>query len=252
MAGDYLPMRTDLWDDPRVVRMASLLNVNRAAVVGGCWRTWSLGNVYTTDGRLAGYTGETLDAQVGIPGWSEALAAVGWLSIEPDAVVIPDFEAWNSEGAKRRLKDRDRKRSVRDLSASKADKKRTRGEGEEEDRTEQGEERRASDLDGASCLLEEKRREVLQLLTRITERVRCRHGGDWSLVGKVALLVAVGKFSQDDLEQALEAVTLKGKDNPAAYFHKCMENKAANFGGNFKAMLAGVKIPDWLPIPRGK
>jgi len=249
MAGDWFPIRTDLWDDPRVVRMASLLNVNRAAVVGACQRTWSLGNVYSTDGRLAGYTGESLDAAVGIPGWSETMAAVGWLLIEADAVVIPDFEKFNGQGAKRRAQQRERMRNVRSLCASDAHKKRTRGEGE--NRTEQEENKRASDLDGA-MRFEGKRREVLQLLTRITGRVRCRHGNDWSLVGKVALLVAVGEFSQDDLEQALEAVTLKGKDNPAAYFHKCMENKAANFGGNFKAMLAGVKIPDWLPIPRGK
>jgi hypothetical protein len=248
MAGDWFPIRTDLWDDPRVVRMASLLNLNRAAVVGACQRTWSLGNLYTTDGRLAGYTGETLDAAFGVPGWSEAMAAVGWLLLEADAVAIPDFEKFNGQGAKRRAQQRERMRNVRNPCASDAHKTRTRGEGEK--RTEQEEKRTASDVDGA-MRFEGKRREAGEILNRISQIVRCRHANDWSLAGKVALLVAVGDFSRDDLEQALEAVSLKGKNKPAAYFHVCMKNKAANFDGNFDAMLAGVKIPDWLPIPRG-
>jgi hypothetical protein len=214
MAGDWFPIRTDLWDDPRVVRMAFLLKATRAAVVGACQRTWALANLYTTDGRLVGYTAETLDVAVELPGWSEAMAAVGWLLLESEAVIVPDFEKFNGQGAKRRAQQRERMRSVRNSCASDAHKKRTIGEGE--NRTEQEENRTAFDVGGA-MRFEGKRREAEEILKRISHVVRCRHANDWSLVGKVALLVAVGEFSEDDLMQALEAVTGTGTEKGAAF-----------------------------------
>jgi len=254
--------------------MASLLNVNRAAVVGACQRTWSLGNVYSTDGRLGLYDAETLDAAVGIPGWSETMAAVGWLLIEADAVVIPDFEKFNGQGAKRRAQQRERMRNVRNLCASDAHKKRTRGEGE--NRTEQGQNRTASDLDGARVALskeegaeafctpstgydvdlssveppDDKGAQVLELLGRITAVVPLRVSNDWPLLVKVAWLVADGELSENDLMESLEHIKKIRPKNPASRFHKCLENKALDVGENFNRMLASIRIiPAWLPRP---
>ncbi len=250
MAGDWIKMRVDLWDDPRAVRMASMLKANKATVCGALYRVWALGDQYTADGRLVGYTAETLDDSLGIPGFCEALRQVGWLLVEPDAVVIPDFAKHNGQSAKRRAQERDRKQLVRNPSASDADKKRTRsgleGEGEDRGRGREEVETSTSDLDGAICALEEKREEVFRLLARIRASVPCRQSQDLSLVRKVALLTAAGRFSEDDLGQALEAVRLKGRNRPAAYFHQCMKNKAQDFGEKLDAMLAGTRIPPWL------
>jgi len=126
MAGDWLPIRLDLWDDPRIVRIDRALGCGRAAAVGACVRLWAAADNYSEDGTLAGYDAETVDNLVGIAGFARALESVGWLTIKPDAVTIPEFEKWSSCGAKRRLNDNRRKAQARKLSASKADKSRTK------------------------------------------------------------------------------------------------------------------------------
>lgn len=124
MAGDWIPMRTDLWDCPEVVRILSALCPDfvrdpskavrvKSEIVGAMFRTWSLFDTYTSDGVLEGYTAETLDITVGIEGWASHLERVGWLAIEPQRLVMPSFDAWLSSSAKARLKDAQRKRNER-------------------------------------------------------------------------------------------------------------------------------------------
>ena len=124
MAGDWIPMRTDLWDCPEVVRILSAICPDfvrdpskavrvKSEIVGAMFRTWSLFDTYTSDGVLEGYTAETLDITVGIEGWASHLERVGWLAIEPQRLVMPSFDAWLSSSAKARLKDAQRKRNER-------------------------------------------------------------------------------------------------------------------------------------------
>jgi hypothetical protein len=128
MAGDWIKMRTDLWDDPRVVRIMSACDADRLRVIGALYRTWSLADQYTADGNLIGYTSEILDRFVEVDGWAAALEAVGWLSATPQGVVIPRFTKHNGRSAKRRAQENERKNSVRIMSACDADKKRPREE----------------------------------------------------------------------------------------------------------------------------
>lgn len=143
MAGDWIPMRTDLWECPQVVRILSAScpqsvrsDAQRCAIIGALYRTWSIIDRYCDDGILDGYSKEALDQAVGIDGWSELLESVGWLAIESQSLVIPGFEEWFSSSAKRRLQDAKRKRVSRKPCPQNvrndADKKRTR----EQDRTE--------------------------------------------------------------------------------------------------------------------
>ncbi len=124
MAGDWIPMRTDLWTCPEVVRILSGVCPDsvrslsesvrkKSEIVGAMFRTWSLFDTHTTDGILIGYTPELLDSEVGIPNWSANLQHVGWLVIEPQALVMPGFATWLSASAKARLKDAQRKRVER-------------------------------------------------------------------------------------------------------------------------------------------
>lgn len=157
MAGDWIPMRTDLWECPEVVRLLSAICPDsvrdpskavreKSKIIGALFRTWSLFDTYTDDGILHGYTCEVLNAAVGIDGWAENLQHIGWLSINEQSLSMPGFETWLSSSAKARLKDSQRKRNSRkDASEScpkvvrkSADKSRTTGEeSREENNTEE-------------------------------------------------------------------------------------------------------------------
>lgn len=134
MAGDWIKMRTDLLTSPKVVRMASALKADRFRIAGGLLSVWSLFDVHSTDGMLSGYTLETVDDLAAWPGFSAAMVAVEWMIQDGESLVIPRFEAHNGASAKRRAQDSDRKREVRKMSASDADKTRTREEKRREEK----------------------------------------------------------------------------------------------------------------------
>jgi hypothetical protein len=140
MAGDWIPLRIDLWTDPRVRVLVLSLKCPIGHVIGALFRLWSLANTHTEDGVLCGYTPAIIDSEVGLPGFAAALQdhRVAWLEVTDDGVKVPDFEAYNGVSAKKRLKDTSRKRrdrerercgkedgSVRGLSDDEADRNRT-------------------------------------------------------------------------------------------------------------------------------
>ena len=134
MAANWIKMRTDLLTHPKVVRISSALNADRLRVVGALWAVWSLFDAHSEDGELEGYTFQLLDDMLGWPGFSTAMAAVGWLEAHAQVLVAPRFDAHNGQSAKRRAQESERKRDVRKVSASDADKKRTREEKRREER----------------------------------------------------------------------------------------------------------------------
>lgn len=146
MAGDWIKMRVDLQTHPKVVRIASALNADRLRVVGGLHAVWCLFDAHSEDGSLEGYSPAVVDDLIGFPGFSEAMSRVGWLLVEPESVALPRFDDHNGSSAKRRAMESDRKRKERDalksaqdvpnMSASDADKKRTREEKRREEEEE--------------------------------------------------------------------------------------------------------------------
>ena len=131
-------MQPALWDCPEVVHLLSAMcphsvhNLSnncpdvvqktsdrmwaRCAIVGALFRTWSLFDQHSTDGTLEHYDAAALNEAIGIEKWAENLQHVGWLIITPQSVVMPGFEKWMSQSAKRRLRDAVRKRMERDAS----------------------------------------------------------------------------------------------------------------------------------------
>jgi hypothetical protein len=104
---------------------------------------------HSTDGTLAGYTPEAMDDEIGWPGFTQSMIDVGWAAFDGDKTLsIPEPEAHNGAGAKRRAMDSDRKKSGRlsatgpqnvlILSASDADVLRTREEKRREEDTDTG------------------------------------------------------------------------------------------------------------------
>jgi hypothetical protein len=128
MAGDWIKMRSDLFTHPKVVRISSALKADTLRTVGGLMSVWCLFDAHSVDGRLEGYTPDYLDAHLRWEGFAEAMVAVGWLISDDQGLALPRFDTHNGQSAKRRAQDADRKREVRKVSASEADKKRTREE----------------------------------------------------------------------------------------------------------------------------
>lgn len=136
MAGEWIKMRTNLWDDPRVSRLCDLTGSSEAAIVGGLYWLWAMADEHTEDGLLPGMTTRAIDRKTGVPGLGEALVSIGWLSAQEDGLTIIGFEEHNGASAKRRCQDAQRKANVRkdsatgsddvqQVSASQADKTRT-------------------------------------------------------------------------------------------------------------------------------
>lgn len=129
-------MRSALRSSPKVVRIASALKADgcpdRLRVVGALHAVWSLADEHSADGRLDGYTLETLDDLIGWAGFSSAMKDVDWLNIDKQGIEVPRFDEHNGASAKRRAMESERKRRGRcesgQTSASHADKKRTREE----------------------------------------------------------------------------------------------------------------------------
>ncbi|WP_346399944.1 Pyocin large subunit-like protein [Pseudomonas syringae] len=144
MAGDWIKMRIDLQTHPKVFRMVSALKADRLRVIGGLHVAWSIFDTHSADGVLHGYDCGAMDAVIGWPGFTEAMIAVQWASIDDaGSLVMPRFDEHNGTSAKRRANDSERKRtarktdSVRNLSASDADSLRTREEKRREENIDQ-------------------------------------------------------------------------------------------------------------------
>lgn len=103
MAGDWIPIRINLSTDPRTVAIATRCHKHVLHTVGALSVVWGAANEHTTDGRLMGYTLEAVDAMVGIKGFAAAMEAVGWMTHDDVSVTVPDFQRYNSDGAKARL-----------------------------------------------------------------------------------------------------------------------------------------------------
>lgn len=142
MAGDWIKMRLDLQTHPKVVRILSATKADKFRVIGGLHAVWSVFDTHSADGRLDGYTPETLDHIIGWEGFSDAMISVGWLALtDSETLMLPEFEEHNGKSGKRRAEDQKRKRdgrkspqSVRNLSASDADENGTREEKRREEK----------------------------------------------------------------------------------------------------------------------
>lgn len=102
MAGDWIKMRSNLWDDPRVARLCDLTDASEATVIGGLYWLWSTADQHSEDGCMPGLTPRSIDRKTGIPGFAAALIEIDWLTDDPQGVVLKRFEEHNGASAKKR------------------------------------------------------------------------------------------------------------------------------------------------------
>ena len=103
MAGDWIKMRGNLWDDPRVSNLCDLTGMTEAAIIGGLYWLWSTGDQHSADGLMPGLTLHSIDRKTGIAGFGSALVTVGWLAEYAEGVQIVHFSEHNGVSAKSRL-----------------------------------------------------------------------------------------------------------------------------------------------------
>ena len=102
MAGDWIKMRGNLWDDPRVAKLCDLTDQGEAAVIGALYWLWAAADQHTEDGVLLGLTVRQIDRKTGVHGFGSALCEIGWLADHPEGVRIVNFEDHNGASAKKR------------------------------------------------------------------------------------------------------------------------------------------------------
>ena len=92
MSGDWIKMRSNLWDDPRVARLCDLTDASESAVIGGLYWLWASADQHSEDGTMLGLTLRSIDRKTQISGFGAALVSIGWLDDDADGVRIVRFD----------------------------------------------------------------------------------------------------------------------------------------------------------------
>jgi hypothetical protein len=112
-ATDWIKVRTNLWDDPRIGALCDKAGVGEATVVGGLYWLWATADSHSAKGELPGMNLKTVDRKTGIPGFGDALVSIGWLYADSTGLTILKFEEHNGASAKKRAEDAKRKALAR-------------------------------------------------------------------------------------------------------------------------------------------
>lgn len=114
MAGDWIKMRCDIRDDPAVIHMADVLDVDdRDLIVGKLQRLWSWANRHSDDGTVKYVGSQWVDQYVELDGFADAMEAVDWLIVSDSQIEFPEYEKNNGPNAKQRMTDAERQRKSR-------------------------------------------------------------------------------------------------------------------------------------------
>lgn len=121
MAGDWIKMRTSLLKAPQVIRLAGDLNRSKLEILGALFTIWTIADESSLEGNIK-LGPKHLDAEMGLPGFAEAMAAVGWLEVlDPNSIRLTNYGEHNGKTGKRRAEDYQRAKDIR--AKEKADKK---------------------------------------------------------------------------------------------------------------------------------
>lgn len=97
MSSDWIKMRCNLWDDPRVSRICELTDEGEAAVVGALYWLWATADQHTESGVLMGLTLRQIDRKTGVNGFGQALCEVGWIADHPEGVSVSKVDSLGRE-----------------------------------------------------------------------------------------------------------------------------------------------------------
>lgn len=102
MAGDWIKMRCNLWDDPRVARLCDLTDSSEATIIGAMFWLWAAADQHSEDGIMPGLSLKSIDRKTGVNGFGSAMVEIGWLADHPEGIRIVRFDEHNGASAKKR------------------------------------------------------------------------------------------------------------------------------------------------------
>jgi len=115
MAGAWLKMEASTPDKPEVLAITVAMGWDDPDLtVGKLFRAWRWFDEHTISGNATGVTLALLDRIIGAPGFSAAMAKVGWLTVSDEGVTLPNFDRHNGKTAK------DRAQTAKRVAAHKA------------------------------------------------------------------------------------------------------------------------------------
>ncbi|MHA7813291.1 MAG: hypothetical protein ACX94C_07875 [Phycisphaerales bacterium] len=104
MAGTWIIMKHDLPSTPEVKRITRATGAECAALtVGRLHAVWVWADKQTEDGRVQAELAD-VDDEAGCDGFAQAMVDAGWLSVDGDTLVFPNFGDHNGKTAKTRAK----------------------------------------------------------------------------------------------------------------------------------------------------
>lgn len=128
MAGEWIKVRTNLWNDPRVSQLCDTTGSAEAMIVGGLYWLWATADEHTETGLMPGLSVNAIDRKTGIKGFGVALVAIGWISEADDGIVISRFDEHNGASAKSRAQTAKRQANLRSNAPSVTEALRKRDE----------------------------------------------------------------------------------------------------------------------------
>lgn len=102
MAGEWIKVRTNLWDDPRVTQLCDKTGAGEAAVIGGLYWLWATADEHTETGHMPGLSAGAIDRKTGVKGLGAALIEVKWIDDTNGGITINRFDEHNGTSAKNR------------------------------------------------------------------------------------------------------------------------------------------------------
>lgn len=103
MAGDWLKFEVNTPEKPEVLAITIELGWDDPDLtVGKLLRVWRWFDQHTEEGNAENVTPALLDRIVGVTGFCQAMANVGWLVIDGGGISLPNFDRHNGKTAKNR------------------------------------------------------------------------------------------------------------------------------------------------------
>ena len=117
MAGDWIPFRKDLEQQPEVISICAQTGLTMQDVVFRLLKLWSWADNTTTDGQVQNLVGVvthlSLHCSLLDQRFIDAVVAVGWLRRDGDRFEFSNFDRWMGNSAKKRLMGAIRQRNSR-------------------------------------------------------------------------------------------------------------------------------------------
>jgi hypothetical protein len=161
-------MRHNLKDAPEVMGIADALNVQSVTVVGCLHALWCWFDEHTTDGQSSNVTTGLIDRIVGVPGFSDATIAAGWLVRCEEGLSLPNFDRHNGHTAKSRALSQSRMAKSRSRYGQAQQERNTSATGAQQERN-TGYASRVTKAQPEESRGEESRGEVVSAETKTTD-----------------------------------------------------------------------------------